>query len=235
MSSWWYRERGWIIGAFYGLGFLVTFLPLPGLITEPAAAVWGAHWGLWGIYGLFWAGVLLGLFGWLMRLLGSAYLRGEIVFAPDVQSDRLVVAGPFRFTRNPLYFGNDLLALGIGLFASPLGFAIIVLGNFIFGALLAGEEGQGLSHHYGADYEAYRRAVPPFLPRLTPVAAGADANVTPSWRSAFFAELFSFAMVDALLPISIFGHAGLGATEFIASVAVLLFLYTGRMGRRQTS
>ena len=42
--------------------------------------------------------------------------------------------------RNPLYFGNILLAIGLGLMASRTGFVILVLGMILFDYRLTEEE-----------------------------------------------------------------------------------------------
>ncbi len=38
----------------------------------------------------------------------------------------MVIDGPFRFTRNPLYIGNVSLAAGIGVVATPFGWLLLV-------------------------------------------------------------------------------------------------------------
>jgi hypothetical protein len=179
--------------------------------------------------------VQLALLGWLARYFGTAYLHGDVVFAADVQRHRLVVAGPFRYTRNPLYLGNDLLALGIGLYAPPLGFAIILLGNIIFGIILAGEEQQQLLKQYGAEYVAYCKAVPPFLPRLLPAKFAEDAKVTPSWRNAFRSESWALAMALAPAPIALAGERGTMASGIIWFGALGLFIAISHISRAKRS
>jgi protein-S-isoprenylcysteine O-methyltransferase Ste14 len=234
-SPWWYRNRGPLIGAIYGCGFFLGYLQFGDAHAVPAAVTWGLRSGAWGVYSLFWAGVQLALLGWLARYFGTAYLHGDVVFAADVQRDRLIVAGPFRYTRNPLYLGNDLLALGIGLYAPPLGFAIIVLGNIIFGIMLAGEEQQQLLKQYGAEYVAYCKAVPPFLPRLMPAKFAQAAVVTPSWRNAFRSESWALAMALAPAPIALAGMRGTMASGIIWFGALGLFIAISHISRAKRS
>ncbi|MGH9345142.1 MAG: methyltransferase family protein, partial [Terriglobia bacterium] len=40
-----------------------------------------------------------------LRSWGAAYLRREVVFDPNLRSERVVADGPYRYVRNPLYFG----------------------------------------------------------------------------------------------------------------------------------
>jgi protein-S-isoprenylcysteine O-methyltransferase Ste14 len=233
-SPWWYRNRGSVIGAIFGVGFTAGSVRVddsPYLLT---AIVWGRHWGDAGVETLMWAGIALVLLAWFVRLAGTAYLRGDVVFAPNVQRDRLIVAGIFRYVRNPLYLGNDLLAAGIGLFATPLGFAIIVLGNVVFGLMLANEEVKQLGTQYGAEFDAYRRDVPAFIPRLSPSTLGRGATIEPSYRAAFRAESFALALAIALVPIAIFGQPGLLPAGILFIIAMGLFIAATRMGRRES-
>jgi len=231
-SPWWYRQRGSVIGAIFGCGFFLGNIGFDGQRPLPAAVVWGLHGGAAGVHSLLWAGVALVLTAWLARLSGTAYLRGDVVFAANVQRDRLIVAGPFRYVRNPLYLGNVFLALGIGLYAPPLGFAIIVLGNVILVAMLANEEALQLGKQYGAEYAAYRAAVPAFVPRFTPVPRSAGARIEPDVRGGFVTESFTLAFAVALVPIAVFGQAGLVPAGVIFFVAMGLFIAASRSGRR---
>jgi protein-S-isoprenylcysteine O-methyltransferase Ste14 len=233
-SPWWYRQRGSVIGAIFGLGFFLGNTSIDGKPSLPAAVVWGLHWGGAGIYALLWLGVVLVLLAWLARLSGTAYLRGDVVFAANVQRDRLIVDGPFRYVRNPLYLGNVLMALGIGLYAPPLGFAIIVFGNTLLVVMLAREEAKQLAVQYGADYAIYRAAVPAFLPRLTPAAFPSAGTIKPHLRSALMAESFTLTMGIALVPIAVAGRAGFIPAAIIFFVAMGLFVVMSRTGRRDT-
>jgi protein-S-isoprenylcysteine O-methyltransferase Ste14 len=50
----------------------------------------------------------------LIRVWGSAYLGREVVHDHALHSEALRADGPYRHTRNPLYFGNALMAVGHG-------------------------------------------------------------------------------------------------------------------------
>ena len=231
-SPWWYRNRGSVIGAIFGIGFAAGSVRFDDSPYRLAAIAWGRPWGDAGIEAFLWLGIALVLLAWFVRLSGTAYLRGDVVFAPNVQRDRLIVAGIFRYVRNPLYLGNDLLALGVGLYATPIGFAIIVIGNVVLGAMLAREEVRQLGAQYGAEFDAYRRDVPAFIPRSTPSPLGSGATIEPSYRAAFGAESFVLALAIALAPIAIFGQAGLLPAAILFLVSMGLFVAATRMGRR---
>ena len=48
--------------------------------------------------------------------------RANTTIRPDRPATHLVTTGAFSFTRNPIYLGNTLLMLGIGLIAGILWF-----------------------------------------------------------------------------------------------------------------
>ena len=112
--------------------------------------------------------------------------------------------GPFRYTRNPLYFANLPMAAGIGVMASRLGWIFLVAANWFFVYRLIFREEDALRQSQGESYRAYCRAVPRFWPSLTPrIPSG---NRTPQWRQAFVGEsfvwLFGFAELCFALTLS---------------------------------
>jgi hypothetical protein len=100
------------------------------------------------------------------------------------------------------------LALAIAILAPPLGFVIIMLGNAIVVALLASEESKQMAVRYGSTYVAFRAAVPAFWPRLRPADIPGTANPKPSWVAALLGEGYCFALAVAIVPIALFGSAG---------------------------
>lgn len=80
---------------------------------------------------------------------------------------QFVVAGPYRVVRNPMMLGLFLLLGGQALLygsRAVLLYLVLVMGlAHLFIALV--EEPQ-LKRRFGASYEAYRRQVPRWLPRL---------------------------------------------------------------------
>ncbi len=88
--------------------------------------------------------------------------------APFDPPRRLVVSGPYRFVRNPMYIGAGLALLGVAVFygsASLYGFVgLFLLIVFLF--IVAYEE-PTLRRTFGADYEAYLDRVGRFWPRRT--------------------------------------------------------------------
>ncbi len=72
----------------------------------------------------------------------------------------LVVGGPFRFTRNPMYLGTTLLYIGIAILAQAL-WALVLL-PFVLMIVQRGvieREERYLEGKFGADYLRYKQRV----------------------------------------------------------------------------
>ena len=80
---------------------------------------------------------------------------------------RLVVRGPYRFVRNPMYIGAGLALIGAALFyrSSALLAYLLVLWVVTHSLVIFYEE-PVLSKKFGPDYESYRGHVRRWLPRL---------------------------------------------------------------------
>jgi protein-S-isoprenylcysteine O-methyltransferase Ste14 len=97
----------------------------------------------------------------------------------QVYAKTLVQDGVFAHCRNPLYLGNFLMLLGLGLIANSWWFLVVGMPFFLFAylAIVAAEE-SFLRNKFGAEYGAYCRRVPRFLPNFTGFAR--------TWRSMEF-------------------------------------------------
>jgi hypothetical protein len=112
-------------------------------------------------------------------------------------SSRLLADGPYRYVRNPLYFGNILLAIGFGLMASRIGFAILVLDMIVFDYRLILREEAGIAASQGDGFRAYCAAVPRLLPALRPKLPPGGA--VPNWRGGLLGEAFMWVMAAAVV------------------------------------
>jgi hypothetical protein len=116
-------------------------------------------------------GALVGAFGLFIRALAAGHLHKQQV---------LTVTGPYAYTRNPLYLGSAILALGVGIATHSYPSSIILLAYFaLFYTIVMHREENELRFHHGEAFEAYAQAVPLFFPRLTP------ANLPNSQEGAF--------------------------------------------------
>jgi protein-S-isoprenylcysteine O-methyltransferase Ste14 len=118
------------------------------------------------------AGVVLCLwstFGFALRGLGTP--------APFDPPRRLVVVGPYRYVRNPMYIAALLVLLGqAALFGAPQLVPYAAVFALAAHAFVVGYEERTLARRFGADYAAYRAAVGRWLPRLTPYEHRAPAG-----------------------------------------------------------
>ncbi len=98
--------------------------------------------------------------------------RGLGTPAPFDPPRRLVVSGPYRYVRNPMYVGAGMAILGEAITFPNLTSLMLIL----FGALWLGStlfiivyEEPTLRRLFGNDYVEYCRHVHRWLPRLTPL------------------------------------------------------------------
>lgn len=116
------------------------------------------------------AGLLLLLVGVLGRL-------WSILYIGSVKNQRLMRDGPYSMTRNPLYFFSTVATTGIGLMLGSLFFAALLGGlTVIILFVTARREAAFLAASFVADYAAYAREVPFFVP--DPRLYKTPANVT---------------------------------------------------------
>ena len=112
-------------------------------------------------------GALTGIIGLGVRAYAAGYLHKQEV---------LTVSGPYAYTRNPLYLGSAILALGAGIAARSWICASILIVYFaVFYSIVMRREEEDLRLRHGAPFEEYKRAVPLFIPRLTAAKLSADS------------------------------------------------------------
>ena len=106
----------------------------------------------------------LSLFTWCVLLFARV---GQGTLAPWDPTRRLVAVGPYRYMRNPMITGVATILAGEALLTGSrsiaLWLALFVVVNHVY--FLTVEE-PGLARRFGAEYEAYRRHVPRWIPRL---------------------------------------------------------------------
>ena len=118
--------------------------------------------------------------GWIVVGLGAVVgvpcvwefaWRGFGTPAPFDPPRRLVVTGPYRYVRNPMYVGMGVAIAGFAIvfphattfFLAELAAAFVL----VFGFIVVYEE-PALRQMFGDDYETYCRNVRRWIPRLTP-------------------------------------------------------------------
>jgi protein-S-isoprenylcysteine O-methyltransferase Ste14 len=92
---------------------------------------------------------------------------------PVAAPERLVVGGVYRYVRNPMYVAILAIVVGQALLLGQLGLLLYAAGIWLItAAFVRFYEEPALRRRFGADYEAYRRAVPAWWPRLRPWKPG---------------------------------------------------------------
>jgi len=144
------------------IGFLLVFLP--GRVLEWSGVRRPAALGLTQVVGL--AIVILGAALALWCILTFVFV-GRGTPAPFDPPRRLVVRGPYRYVRNPMYIGAGLALAGAALFYGswPLvGYTVLFL--LITHLFVRLYEEPTLRRLFGAEYEAYSRRVKRWRPTL---------------------------------------------------------------------
>ncbi len=140
------------------------------------------------VQAVFGIGATLTVLAALVRTWAAAYLRSEVVHDMQIHGEALVADGPYRYVRNPLYFGSVLFAVGFAMSASRLGFVVIVGGLSLFFYRLIAREESLLSATQGESYRRFVGCVPRLLPSLRPrLPAG---GLIPRWGQAVVGEAF---------------------------------------------
>jgi protein-S-isoprenylcysteine O-methyltransferase Ste14 len=88
---------------------------------------------------------------------------------PVAAPDRLVVGGLYRYVRNPMYVALIAAIVGQALLLGRLGLLLYAAAVWTISAVFVRwYEEPTLTRRFGAEYDAYRRAVPAWWPRLRP-------------------------------------------------------------------
>ena len=95
---------------------------------------------------------------------GTLFMRTGQQPAPWKPSPELILQGPYRFTRNPMYLGMTLITIGIGLATNNLWIALFALPALLTVHIIAVlPEERYLSDKFGERYTAYLSQVRRYL------------------------------------------------------------------------
>ncbi|HKW44654.1 MAG TPA: isoprenylcysteine carboxylmethyltransferase family protein [Candidatus Eremiobacteraceae bacterium] len=203
-TPWDFRYRGILFGALYGLAFFLGFIiqSVLGGKSEPTYAVVAMPFGDGGVRAGAWIATALCFAGFLIRWWGASYLTAGVVWSGDVVAGGVEVAGPFRFVRNPLYVGNLVIALGIGLAGPPAVTVLVIAFNVAYIRRLIDVEERFLALTQGESYDAYRKAVPRLVPRLHAVSLGSSGR-PPAIVDGLLGELFTLGFAVGMGAIAL--------------------------------
>lgn len=144
-------------------------------VVAPAVVAGLAPWWLtgWQMSDPPWVvqvvGVLLIVAGVpvLLSSVARFVLEGRGTPAPVAPTERLVVGGLYRYVRNPMYLAVTAVIAGQALLLGRpilLTYGAVIVAVSV--AFVRWYEEPSLARQFGAEYEAYRRSVPGWWPRL---------------------------------------------------------------------
>ncbi len=151
------------------IGFLLVFLP--GQLLQWAGITRPAQTGIPQLAGA--ALVVLGA-GLALWCIATFVFKGHGTPAPFDPTRRLVVSGPYRFVRNPMYWGAIILLCGTGVRYASLALVCYSLLFWLATHLVVcGYEEPTLRRLFGSEYEAYCRGVRRWWPMRPTNPSGA--------------------------------------------------------------
>ena len=160
-----------------------SYTPIPFLVL--CIAYINAN--IWSII----AGFLIALCGELIRLWGVSWAGSETRTTGDVGGTFLIISGPFARVRNPLYVGNILMYVGLGLMSFAL-FPYLQIAGLVFFYIqynfIVWEEESYLHKTFGEEFENYVKNVPRFFPRLTKYKSGNVEQPPYNFRAGLRSE-----------------------------------------------
>ena len=156
--------------------YLLLFVPSPQLLTQKK---FGSEYWIWPVI----IGLLITITGQAIRAatIGLAYIirggRDKKVYAEE-----LVTGGIFSHCRNPLYVGNILMLLGVGIISNSLIYVIVVMPVFIFiyHTIVLAEENY-LRNKFGDVFDAYCKRVSRWIPSFSHIA-GTFKSMKFKWK-----------------------------------------------------
>jgi protein-S-isoprenylcysteine O-methyltransferase Ste14 len=111
-------------------------------------------------------GLVLYVIGFLLMIWALTGLRNNYQLGGSLprDTDRLIIVGPYRFVRHPMYAAVLYISLGLTLLTQSLAcFAVFCIYLVLILMLIPVEE-QGLQQAYGSQYIAYRQKIRKLIP-----------------------------------------------------------------------
>jgi protein-S-isoprenylcysteine O-methyltransferase Ste14 len=128
-------------------------------------------------------GIPISIVGILLRGWAAGHLR---------KNQRLATGGPYAYTRNPLYIGTSLVAMGLVVASRSLWLAVLfALVFFLIYLPVIELEEQHLRKLF-PEYEKYAGGVPRLLPRLPPAESHSRFEFQVYWRNREYQALAGF-------------------------------------------
>jgi protein-S-isoprenylcysteine O-methyltransferase Ste14 len=152
-------------------------------------------------------GFAIALVGELIRFWGVSWAGSETRSTGGVGGTFLIISGPFAYVRNPLYVGNVLMYLGLGIMSFALFpyLQIVAIIFFLFQYyFIVKEEENFLREKFKDNYKNYCAHVLAFLPRIFPYKNSKVVQPPYNLKAGFRSEnrsLQAFLGISLLLVI----------------------------------
>ena len=149
-------------------------------------------------------GFIVAAAGECIRFWGVAYAGSLTRVTGSVGAPEVIVAGPFAHVRNPLYVGNLLTYVGIGIMSNALfpWLLIIAAGWFSFQYYqIVMLEENFLEKEFGDAYLDFKRNVPRFLPRVSAYINPVQSTQLENWKGASYSERRTFQALSLVFVI----------------------------------
>lgn len=147
-------------------------------------------------------GFVVAVIGEVIRFWGVSYAGSETRTTGNVGGTHLITVGPYAHVRNPLYLGNILMYVGIGIMSNALMpyLVIVAFAYFVFQytAIVTLEE-EYLARTF-SNWKEYTSSVPRFIPSIKRFSQtkGFQPNFSRALRSER-SSLIALSSVSALL------------------------------------
>lgn len=102
----------------------------------------------------------------VLRVSACAYLGSEVMMKKEVQTKKMVVAGPYAYVRNPIYLSDIMSMTAVSLAGNAYSVAVLFFGKVFSSLLFCIYEEDNLLKVLGSDYKDYYDRVPRFIPKL---------------------------------------------------------------------
>lgn len=220
-----FRARVWLSGGLFlvaGLSLWIDPESVASRLLRLAGLQAGSPGWSHGMRALILFGATLVAAAAALRTWANAWLQSGVVRDRSLRTERLLVDGPYRHVRNPLYLGSLMFAVGLSLTTSLLGGLILLGGHLLlFSRIIRREEAAMLAAHGGA-YQRYREAVPRLLPaaRARLPASGA----APRWGQALRGESWGWGLAGSAFALAVTGSGAVFLASLVLSALSYLLL-----------
>ncbi|MCX6122621.1 MAG: isoprenylcysteine carboxylmethyltransferase family protein [Ignavibacteriales bacterium] len=184
-----FRERLFSLRSYTPIPFLLAMV----IFAQPTAVTMAI-------------GFVVVAIGEYIRFWGVAYAGSLTRVTGSVGAPEVIMAGPFARVRNPLYVGNLLTYVGIGIMSNALVPWLVLVAaiwfSFQYYQIVMAEE-EFLEKEFGTAYVEFKRNVPRFIPRVSAYVNPIQSKQLANWKEAIHSERRTFQALSLVFVILI--------------------------------